>query len=156
MKLLSRSALLAGAIALPLLPGCQSATFEPFPPALLGSADLTSGSQPPGPDAYGAEGLRQAFAQLCQRLSYRALRVEIDQSERPFLVYGILEGRCDYREIRDALNQQPGYTYVGSVTKVHGGGARTLFALNMTPHAVAKSEGRQDLARLRALVDTLP
>src|ERR1044071_2024920 len=82
---------------------------------------------------YSAQGLKQAFAALCKNLRYRAIRVEVDQSESPNLLYGMLEGRCDYRAIRDALNSMPGYAYSGCVTLVKGDGAATVFSLNMIP-----------------------
>jgi len=100
---------------------------------------------------YTAEGLRQAFAALCKSLRYRAQRVEIDQSESPFLIYGVLEGRCDYKDIRDQLGSMPGYAYSGCFTAVIGNESVTLFALNMTP----SSEYAHDKESFQRMIDRM-
>ena len=107
---------------------------------------------------YTAAGLRQAFAALCQKLGYRPLKVEIDQSEFPYLVYGVLEGRCAYRAIRDALGSMRGYAYAGSTTMVHKDGSRTNFALNMIPSSESGRERGADgqrkmMERLKELLE---
>lgn len=103
---------------------------------------------------YSAAGLRQAFKALCQMLGYRALVVEIDESEFPYLVYGVLEGRADYRAIRDALPSLPDYVYAGSVTAVrdHRDGTTTAFALNLTPpNRGGESNPSRIMARMKRL-----
>ena len=80
---------------------------------------------------YTPQALREAFQAVCKKLHYRIERLEVDATEFPFLVHGVLD-KGDHREIRDALNAMPGYTYVGSVTLNTSDGP-TLFALNMTP-----------------------
>jgi hypothetical protein len=82
---------------------------------------------------YTAEGLKRAFSELCARLDYKPLRVEVDESESPYIVYGVLEGRGDYKAMRDALHSMPGYAYSGSVVASNRDGSRTVFALNMVP-----------------------
>jgi hypothetical protein len=82
---------------------------------------------------YSPEELKAAFAALCQRLGYRALRVEVDQSEFPFVVYGVLDGPCDYKDIRDQLKLMKDYDYSGCATLVNREKSVTAFALNMIP-----------------------
>lgn len=104
---------------------------------------------------YTPEGLRQAFAALCKSLGYRAHVVEIDQAESPFLVYGVLAGRCDYKAIRDQLGSMRGYAYSGCVSLVKGDGSVTLFALNMMPREYAGDDRQRAMDRMRELVERL-
>ena len=104
---------------------------------------------------YSAAGLRQAFKVLCQMLGYRALVVEVDESEFPYLVYGVLEGRADYRAIRDALPSLPDYAYAGSVTAVRDqrDGTTTAFALNLTPpNRGGEANPSRIMARMKGLM----
>lgn len=105
---------------------------------------------------YTAEGLTEAFRALANRLGYRVQRLSIDQTEFPFLVHGVIEGRCDYRQLRRGLEDMPGYAYSGSTTWIT---ARTTeFALNMHPATAYPPEHaaaiRKRLAeRLKALMN---
>src|SRR6185503_2884293 len=128
MKLLSRYAHFVSTVALLLTVGCQSASLEQNPPAVALNSSTASGAPGNVSARYTAEGLRQAFAHLCQRLGYRAMRLEVDQSEFPFLVYGVLEGSCDFKDIRDTLNSMTGYAYTSCVTLISRSGSRTIFA----------------------------
>jgi hypothetical protein len=114
------------------LAGCATSSQTKAAP---GGVDLAQPNAVSGQvaRAYSADGLRRTFAEVCQRLGYRAMRVEVDESEFPFLLYGVLEGSCDYAAIRDVLSTVPGYAYSGSVTLSARNGALTLFALDMTP-----------------------
>ena len=104
---------------------------------------------------YTPENLRHAFAALCKTLRYRALRVEVDQSEVPFVLYGVLEGRCDYRAMRDELSSMPDYAYAGCFTGSRGDGAVTVFALNMIPTRTRNGAAQQRLMeRLRELANS--
>lgn len=96
---------------------------------------------------YTAEGLKDAFQVLCGRLGYRIVRMSVDESEFPFLVYGELAGRCDYRAIRDALGSMPGYAYTGSTTG-HKADVATDFVLNMIPYSEYRSRASKE-TRLR-------
>jgi hypothetical protein len=99
---------------------------------------------------YTAEGLKDAFRELCKKLGYRIVRLEVDQSQFPFVLHGVLAGRCDYREIRDTVKQIPGYVYVGSVTSSTRDGS-TCFALNMTPPESSRGESRGMMDRMKEL-----
>ncbi len=135
--------------------GCVAPVEHSQSTAVVGGNAATPASQ--GIDArYTADGLRLAFAALCQQLGYRALRVEIDQSEFPFLVHGVLHGPCDYREIRDGVNTMRGYAYTGSVTNVLHQGAVTVFALNMIPSSEYVSDGNPNglMQRLKTLASS--
>jgi hypothetical protein len=117
------------------------------------SAEATENS-PSAEARYTPEGLKQAFANLCARLHYTPIRVEVDQSEYPFIVYGVLEGRCDYRAMRDALGSMPGYAYSGSVVGPTRDGSRTFFALNMIPREGQRADMQQEMERMKALANS--
>jgi len=80
---------------------------------------------------YTAAGLREAFTALCKRLGYQIVKLEIDQSEFPFLVSAVIGDRCDYRALRDGLSTVSGYAYSGCATRYRN--AVTHVALNMMP-----------------------
>ena len=81
--------------------------------------------------------------------------VEVDQSETPFLVYGVLAGPCDYRAIRDQLGSMRGYAYSGCVTRGRGDNSVTIFALNMIPREYSDADPRRTMDRMRELAENL-
>lgn len=78
---------------------------------------------------YTAAGLRQAFAELCRRTGLAASRVEVDDSEFPFLVYGTLVGD---RPLPEESAFEAPYAYGGSVRGSNGDGS-ACFAVNIIP-----------------------
>lgn len=101
---------------------------------------------------YTPEALRETFQALCKKLRYRIHEMAIDQTEFPFLIYGVIDGRADYRAIREALPSFPGYAYTGSTTLVAGDGSATYFVLNMIPssaHPRDQLRGVHDRTRER-------
>jgi hypothetical protein len=100
---------------------------------------------------YTPEALRETFVTVCKALRYHALRVEVDQSEFPFIVYGVLEGRCEYEHIRDALFRMPGYAYAGCFTAIPADGSRTIIAINLIPDEVSGVDRQRLNDRLKTL-----
>jgi len=82
-------------------------------------------------DRYSPSNLKLAFNDLSRKLGITALRLEVDESEFPFVVYGLIAGRCDYHALADGARQLDGYTYAGSVTS--GDERGTYFAVDMIP-----------------------
>jgi hypothetical protein len=123
-------------------------------PGEVASAGKDKGGAQTNDRRYTAGGLRAAFATLCQRLGYRALIVEIEQSEFPFLVHGVLAGNCDYKAIRDELRSMPDYSYAGCVTAVRGDGSKTIFVLNMIPQSEYRRDQRELMYRMQDLART--
>lgn len=119
-------------------------------PREVASAENGTRSAPAVDHRYTPEALQAAFARLCQRLGYKALSVTIDQSEFPFLVHGVLAGRCDYKAIRDELRSMPDYSYSGCVTSIRDG-SKTIFALNMIPQREYERNPRQLMNRMEDL-----
>jgi hypothetical protein len=100
---------------------------------------------------YAPEALRETFATVCKALRYQALRVEVDQSEFPFIVYGVLEGRCEYEYIRNVLFRTPGYAYAGCFTAIPADGSRTIIAINIIPDEVSGVDRQRLNERLKTL-----
>jgi hypothetical protein len=82
--------------------------------------------------AYSAEALTAAFRAYCTDYGLRLQSIAVDESEFPFLVYGVIAQPKALRNINDALAKTRDYRYSGAVsgnTAANG----TFFALNMTP-----------------------
>ncbi len=121
------------------------AAFSRLPAAEEGGGiifDFGAGEPiPPPPDLdrkYTAAGLREAFTVLCKRLGYKIVKLEIDQTEFPFLVSAVVEDRCDYRALRDGLSSMSGYAYSGAATRYRD--SQTHVALNLLPTAQLSPE----------------
>ena len=85
---------------------------------------------PPDMDsAYSKEGLIKGIQTAARNAGISLKRVEIDDSEFPFLV-GVICQEGDYPKLTDQLRKMDGYEYAGSV------GGRTHTALNMVPYRV--------------------
>jgi hypothetical protein len=95
------------------------------------------GSPVPAPadlDAkYNSQNLMAAFTAAAKDAQRNIKMIAVDNSEFPFLVYGVLEGRYDGGQaFTDALNQMEGYDYGGAVSGSTDSAA-TFFAYNITP-----------------------
>jgi len=89
---------------------------------------------PAGLDAsYSPTNLMAAFTTLSRNQGLQIKRLAVDNSEFPFLVYGVLAGKCEFRVLQAGLQQMKGYDYGGSVVGSTDQGG-TYFALNMIPH----------------------
>jgi hypothetical protein len=103
---------------------------------------------------YSAAGLRAAFQQVCRNIGCRLQWIEVDESKRPALVYGVIVGACDYKDIRRELLSMSDYTYNGAVTMVAKDGSKTAFAVDIIPRdRTAGGSGRESvMERLKALM----
>jgi len=117
-------------------------------------------SPPAGLDAkYSPTNLLAAFTALSQKQGLRIEKLAVDDSEFPFLVYGVLAGRHEFRVLEEGLRQMKGYSYAGSVVgSTEKGG--TYFSLNMIPHdqypsGQAAACNRRLMVRLQMLADTV-
>jgi hypothetical protein len=79
--------------------------------------------------AYSKDGLIKAIQTAAQKAGITVKRVEIDDSEFPFLV-GVICMEGDYPNLSDQLRKMDGYEYAGSV------GGRTHTAMNVVPYRV--------------------
>ncbi|MDO8544046.1 MAG: hypothetical protein Q7S40_26690 [Opitutaceae bacterium] len=99
---------------------------------------------------YTPEGLVAAFRTLCRNVGFEVKQIAIDDTEFPFLVYGIIEGRQSYQKIKDGLAAMSGYAYAGSSTGSTGSGS-THFSLNMVPNS-AYPRSQADAIRRRTMI----
>lgn len=109
---------------------------------------------PPNLDpAYTKEGLASAMRLVAQKAGISLKRVEVDDSEFPFLVGGIgAEG--GYPKVLEQIKRMPAYEEQGGVS------GKTCWAINITPWRVFPSEaseriGRRMMLRERMLYDQL-
>ena len=104
---------------------------------------------------YNRTNLRAAFTVLSKKAALRVKALEVDESEFPFLAYGVLAGKCDFQVLEKGLREMNGYAYGGSVVGHTDQGA-TYFALNMVPHDQYPSDrcDRRLMIRLQMLADT--
>jgi hypothetical protein len=80
---------------------------------------------------YTADGLVAACKAVCAKVGLELHSLTVDDTEFPFLVYGVIRGTHDFQAMSGALRAQPGYTYGGSVVGRKNG--MTYFSLNMMP-----------------------
>jgi hypothetical protein len=83
---------------------------------------------------YNSQSLMVAFTAAAKTAKRNIKMLSVDDSEFPFLVYGVLGGRYDGGQaFTDALHQMEGYDYGGAVSGSTDSAA-TFFAYNITPH----------------------
>lgn len=105
---------------------------------------------------YNQENLHKAFTALSQKAGLVIMKLAVDDSEFPFVVYGILEGKHTLPE-KEQFDDLKGYTYGGSVRGSTSEGT-TYFAVNMVPRsqypeAQEKTCSRRLMVRLQMLAD---
>jgi hypothetical protein len=90
--------------------------------------------------AYTSDGLTNAIQAAAQSAGVAVQRVEIDDSEFPFLIGVTAATEDDYQKLIEQLKKTPGYEYGGSV----GGSGRHAFSL--TPYHAFPSESAQRIS----------
>ncbi len=86
--------------------------------------------------AYTRQGLTDAIQLAAQNAGVTLQRVEIDDSEFPFLI-GVTSSDSDYEKLVEQLRKVPSYEYGGSV------GGHTHHAFNLVPYHAFPSEAAQ-------------
>jgi beta-lactamase regulating signal transducer with metallopeptidase domain len=131
---------LIAALALLLLPGAgvwssgAAADQVDAPPAQPNKVLYDFLGQPVAPpadlnEAYTKEGLADAAQMAARKAGIGLRKVEIDDSEFPFLVGVITEGNCE--KLNDAIGKMAGYAYGGSVS-----GDEVVKVMNIIPYGV--------------------
>ncbi len=105
---------------------------------------------------YDKENLLKAFTNLCGKADLVIIKAAVDDSEFPFLIYGLIEGRHTLPE-KPQFEEQKGYTYGGSVRGSTSDGT-TYFAVNMVPQSQYPKDqseacNRRLMVRLQMLAD---
>jgi hypothetical protein len=116
------------------------------------------GNPVPAPSVLDAKytpiNLLLAFSDLSRKARWRIQSLSVDNSEFPYLVYGVLEGSQEISH--EDLAAVKGYIYGGAVVGRADG--TTYFAINMIPHDnypsdQSKSCDRRLMIRLQMLAD---
>jgi len=81
---------------------------------------------------YTSEGLIAACKAVFAKLGLELNKLAVDDTEFPFLAYGVVSGSHDLQGMPSALRALPGYAYGGSVVGRKNG--MTYFSFNMMPH----------------------
>ena len=82
---------------------------------------------------YNPTALIGTFTAIGKQAGWSIEKLAVDDSEFPFLVYGLLAGKRDYKEIENGLRGTKAYEYAGSVVGTTDKEA-TYFSLNMIPY----------------------
>lgn len=103
---------------------------------------------------YSASSVLTAFKKAVKIGGFEIRSLAVDETEFPFLVYGLMAGKHEYPEIEKAVTKVKGYVYGGSV--VGNDEKATYFAFNITPSqqypsAQAESCHRRLMIRLEML-----
>jgi hypothetical protein len=100
------------------------------------------------------EGIANGFGLVAKKAKLDVRKLAVDDTEFPYIVYGVVEGERALSDIKSAVGAVSGYQYTGSVT----GGVRgaTYFAMNMTPRdyyprGTAEQIHRRLMVRLQML-----
>jgi hypothetical protein len=94
---------------------------------------------------YTAEGLIVACKAMCAKLGFELHMLAVDDTEFPFLVYGVISGSHDFQAVPATLRVMPGYAYGGSVVGRKRG--MTYFSLNLMSHDQYPSAQREAIQR---------
>jgi len=94
--------------------------------------------------AYSKEGLIKAVQTAARNADVSVQRVEVDDSEFPFLV-GVICQEGDYSKLKEQFRKMDGYEYNGSV------GSDTRNAFNLVPHRAFPSEVSQRISHRTTL-----
>ncbi len=106
---------------------------------------------------YVPANLVAAFTAMSKKAGWRIQKLAVDDSEFPFLVYGVLAGRHEL--VEKDIRAMKGYDYGGSVRGSTEEGA-TYFSLNMIPRdqypsGQAAACNRRLMVRLQMLADAV-
>lgn len=115
-------------------------------------------SAPANLDArYWPTNLAAAFVTMANKSGWQIQKLAVDDSEFPFLVYGVIDGRHEL--VANDIRAMEGYDYSGSVRGSTDKGT-TYFSLNMIPHAQYPAGQmaachRRLMVRLQMLADSV-
>ena len=89
--------------------------------------------------AYTKEGLTHAMQDAAKAAGITLTKLEIDDSEFPFLVGVICANQQDMEKLKEQIRKMPAYNYTGGV----GGGHSASYAMNLVPYTAYLADARQ-------------
>jgi hypothetical protein len=110
-------------------------------------------------ETYSPANLLAVFTAVSKKRGVEIKKLEVDDSEFPFLVYGVLAGKPDLGPLETDLRQTTGYAYGGAVVGSTGDGS-TYFSMNIIPYnqyppGQAAACSRRLMVRLQMLSDAI-
>jgi hypothetical protein len=79
--------------------------------------------------AYTKEGLTSAMQEAAQAANITLTKVEVDDSEFPFLVGVVCENKGDWEKLKEQIRKMTTYNYGGGV------GSDTMMVMNLVPNS---------------------
>jgi hypothetical protein len=139
--------LLVGAVSMILLCGCSSKVQTATGPnkALF---DYLGDPVPPPANldaAYTKQGLSHGVQSAAQAAGISLVKLEVDDSEFPFLVGLVCASAEDRQKLEDQISKVPGYNYTG------GWGGNAMRVMNLVPLTACPAEARQRIVHRMAL-----
>jgi hypothetical protein len=93
---------------------------------------------PPNMDAaYTKEGLTSAMQEAAQAANITLTKVEIDDSEFPFLVGVVCANKGDREKLKEQIRKVAAFNYGGGVD------SDTTLAMNLVPHSAFPADARE-------------
>jgi cell division protein FtsB len=114
--------------------------------------DYLGNSVPPPPNlnaAYSKEGLINALQNAAQAANVALKRIEIDDSEFPFLVGVEVQNRSDMQKLQDQIRSMGVYNYTGGV------GGDTRWVGNIIPYDQYPARKKHDILNRLGLRETM-
>jgi hypothetical protein len=87
--------------------------------------------------AYTKEGLTSAMQNAAQAANISLTKVEVDDSEFPFLVGVVCANRDDMEKLKEQIRKVTAYNYTGGVSD------NNSYAMNLVPSSAFPTEARQ-------------
>jgi hypothetical protein len=87
--------------------------------------------------SYTKEGLTHAMQAAAQNAGISLVKLEIDDSEFPFLVGVVVANRGDMEKLKEQIRKVAAYNYTGGV------GGNTSYAMNLVPYSAFPTEAKQ-------------
>ena len=97
--------------------------------------------------AYTKEGLTSAMHDAAKAAGVTLAKLEIDDSEFPFLVGVICASQQDMEKLKDEIRKMPAYNYTGGV----GGGRSASYVMNLIHYKAYPADARQRIERRLSL-----
>ena len=114
--------------------------------------DYLGNSVPPPPNLnadYSKEGLINALQNAAQAANVALKRIEIDDSEFPFLVGVDVQNRSDMQKLQDQIRSMGEYNYTGGV------GGDTRWVGNIIPYDQYPAGKKHDILNRLGLRETM-
>jgi hypothetical protein len=101
--------------------------------------------------AYTKEGLTHAMQDAAKAADITLVKLQIDDSEFPFLVGVICANQQDMEKLKDQIRKMPAYNYTGGV----GGGRSASYAMNLVHYKAYPADAHQRIEHRLSLREAI-